>query len=439
MSPSPYLSRAIWSIALPAMLTNVATALFGIADLWVIGQLGDADAQAGVELGAKFMMGLLIVFNFLRTGTIALTAQASGRGDDQAQAATLARALGAATLIAALLLMLMPWAIPAGIAGLGGTGRMAGEAETYIRVRYLGGVFWLLNAVLIGWLIGRRRVRAVLAIEVAANAVHILLDLSFVLGAGWGVAGVAVATLLSEFGKLAAAAVVTAREPPARFALAAARDSATWTRRELGALFRLNRDLFFRTLLLTAAILLLTRAGADQGPLVLAANGILYQLFILSALILDGFESSAQVICGEAVGANDRARFRRTVSTTLSCGLAGGLLLTLVYAIAAEPLAMSFSTDPAVVATVGHYASWAIALPVAGVTSYIFDGVYIGATWTRALLLTMVVAVVLYAALLLLAAPLGNHGLWLAFTLFLLARAAAQAALLPRMERRTFA
>src|SRR3954451_14691041 len=98
------LHRAIWAIALPSMLTNVATALFGLADLWVIGQLGRADAQAGVELGAKFMMGLLVIFNFLRTGTIALTAQAAGRGDDPTQAATLARALGAAAVIAALLL-----------------------------------------------------------------------------------------------------------------------------------------------------------------------------------------------------------------------------------------------------------------------------------------------------------------------------------------------
>ena len=103
--------RAIWAIALPSMLTNVATALFGLADLWVIGQLGDAEAQAGVEIGAKFMFGMLIVFNFLRTGTIALTAQAAGRRDDAAQAATLARGLGAAMAIGLLLLLAMPLAI----------------------------------------------------------------------------------------------------------------------------------------------------------------------------------------------------------------------------------------------------------------------------------------------------------------------------------------
>src|SRR3954467_7523164 len=123
------LHRAIWAIALPSMLTNVATALFGLADLWVIGQLGDAEAQAGVEIGAKFMMGLLVVFNSLRTGTIALTAQAAGRGDEQTQAATLVRAAGLALLIGAILLGLMPLAIPAGLDLLHAQSGVAAEAR----------------------------------------------------------------------------------------------------------------------------------------------------------------------------------------------------------------------------------------------------------------------------------------------------------------------
>src|SRR5437868_3083982 len=176
------------------MLTNVATALFGLADLWVIGQLGDADAQAGVEIGAKFMMGLLVVFNFLRTGTVALTAQAAGRADEEAQAAALVRAAGLALLIAAVLLLAMRPAITGGLDLLHARGAVAVEAHTYVGIRYWGGGLWLLNAVVVGWLIGRRRVRAVLAVEVAANLVHIGLDVLFVLGLGWGVAGVATAT-----------------------------------------------------------------------------------------------------------------------------------------------------------------------------------------------------------------------------------------------------
>jgi len=436
---APGFHRAIWAIALPAMLTNVATALFGLADLWVIGQLGDAEAQAGVELGAKFMMGLLVVFNFLRTGTIALTAQASGRRDAEAQAATLARALGLGLVIAALLLAAMPLAIPAGLELLYARGGVAEHARTYVGIRYWGGLLWLINAALVGWLIGRRQVRAVLAVEVAANLIHIGLDLLFVLGFGWGVAGVAFATLLSEGGKLLALGAIAARDAPARqgFRLVFARE--TWHRAALGALLRMNRDLFIRTLLLTGAILMLIRDGAFEGPVILAANGILYQFFIFSALLLDGFESAAQVLCGEAVGARDRHLFRRLVRALLLWGLALGALVTLFYALAGEPLAASFSTDLAVVEATLTYLPWALFLPVLGVTAFVFDGVYIGATWTRALLVTMAAAFGIYAALLLATGPLGNHGLWLAFTIFLVVRAAGQALLLPRLERATFA
>ena len=435
----PGLNRAIWAIAFPSMLTNVATALFGLADLWVIGQLGDAEAQAGVEIGAKFMFGMLIVFNFLRTGTIALTAQAAGRSDDPAQAATLARGLGAALAIGLGLLLVMPLAIPLGLDILHARGGVAEEARAYVGIRYWGGLLWLLNAALVGWLIGRRRVRAVLAIEVAANILHIGLDLLFVLGFGWGVAGVAFATLASEALKLLAAVAVAACEPPAASVWTSMGDRATWARSEIGALARMNRDLFLRTLILTGAILLLVRDGAHEGTLVLAANGILYQLFILSALILDGFESAAQVLCGEAVGARDRALFRRLVRALLLWGLAGGALISLAYLLAGEPFAASFSKDPGVVATTLAYLPWAILLPLLGVSSYVFDGIYIGATWTRALLLTMVAAFWVYGALLLATGPLGNHGLWLAFSLFLLVRALAQLALLPRLMRSTFA
>lgn len=431
-------SRAIWTIALPSMLTNVATALFGIADLWVIGQLGEAEPQAGVELGAKFMMGLLIVFNFLRTGTVALTAQAAGRGDEAAQAETLARALGLSLAIGLMLLALKPVIVPWGMELLQASGGVAREAGIYVGIRYWGGLLWLVNVALTGWLIGRRRVRAVLWTEIFANIIHIALDLLFVLGFGWGVAGVAAATLLSEGGKTLALSIVAARQAPARAALAVAGRRETWNATSMGALLRLNRDLFLRTLLLTAAILLLTRQGAQQGPLVLAANGILYQLFILSALILDGFESSAQVLCGEAVGAKDRRRFDALVKALLLWGLAGGALFSLIYAAAGASFAASFSTDPEVVATTLAYVPWAVLLPVLGVSSYVLDGIYIGAMWTRALLVTMATACAVYAALLFAAADMGNHGLWLAFTLFLVARAAAQALLLPGLRRATF-
>jgi MATE family multidrug resistance protein len=281
-------------------------------------------------------------------------------------------------------------------------------------------------------------VRAVLAVEVGANLLHILLDLGLVLGLGLGVTGVAAATLSSETAKLVALAAITFRERPARRAIDIVRKPATWSVGELSGLLRLNRDLFGRTLLLTTATVLLTRAGAQQGAVILAANAILYQLFLLSALLLDGYEAAAQVLCGEALGAGRRDEFQRLVRAILAWGGITAAVITLVYALAGARLASTFSTVPAVIAAVHSYLGWAVAMPAVGVASFVFDGVFIGSSWTRAMLTSMAVALAGFVVMLFLARPLGNHGLWLAFSLFFVLRAAAQAVQLPRLIRRSF-
>lgn len=426
-------SRLVWSIALPAMLTNVATALFGLADMWVIGRLGDAAAQGAVELGAKFMMGLLIVFAFLRTGTVALTAQAAGSGNRDEQSAILTRSLAAALAIGLALLLVRPVVIEGGLSLLEAEGDVSTNARIYIDIRYWVGTAWLLNCVLGGWLIGQRRVRTILAVEIVANAVHVALDLALVLWVGWGIAGVAVATASSELLKLAILAGIVAREPSARRALAAVRDRATWDAGALRRLFTLNRDLFLRTLLLTIAMLMLARNGAQQGPVVLAANGILFQIFILSTLIVDGFESAAQVLCGEAKGGRDRKRFVRVLRSCLLWASATGLAIAVAYLFLGSLFAASFSTNPAVIATTATHIGWVVLLAILGVFASVLDGVFVGAGWTRAMVITMAIAMAAYAAALFLAAPIGNNGLWLAFSIFFIIRGLGQIVLLPHL------
>lgn len=429
-------ARLVWAIALPAMLANVATALFGLADMWTIGRLGDPAAQGAVELGAKYMLGILNVFNFLRTGTVALTAQAAGRGDAEAQAATLARALGAAGAIGAIMLLAMPFAVPYGLDLLEAHGPLRTAASRYVEIRYWSGPVWLVNCVLVGWLIGRRRVRAVLTVEIAANAVHIALALTLVLGLQWGVAGVAMATVLSELFKSVLLFAFVLRETAARTALTVARQRTTWAKASLKTLFAINRDLFLRTALLTTALLLMARSGAQQGMLVLAANGILFQLFMLTTLILDGFESAAQVLCGEAIGARDRKRFTAALRATILCGGGLAIALSAIGFVAGGMLSSIFSTDQNVIATAARYAIWLGVLPLAGFASFVLDGVFVGAGWTRAMLGTMMVAMAVYVALLFAVGPLGNNGLWLAFCVFFVVRAIGQIAVLPRLMRR---
>ncbi len=420
------------------MATNVATALIGIADIWVIGRLGDAPAQGAVELGARLLMGILFTFNFLRSATTGLTAQAVGQGSEIEKIAALLRASLCALLIGGILLSAKPLIVPLGLDFLKAAGDVRTDAAAYIDIRFWAAPAWLLNAAFIGWLIGLRRMRTVLVIEVAINLIHVGLDALFVLHFDLGVEGIATATLISEILRLLLLA--TAILPSARAAALwrAAKDPALLKASHMLALFRVNRDLFMRTLILVIAMMLLTRQGAQQGPVILAANAILFQMFMLSALLLDGFENAAQVLCGETVGAKDRAAFVQTTRATLSRGLGVAALLALVFAVAGDAIVGSFSTDAEVTATVQHYAVWLIAIPIAGVASFVFDGVFIGATWTRAMMMTMLFAAIIYGLMLWLTAPLGNHGLWLSFTVFLIVRAAGQALMIPALAARTF-
>ena len=287
-----------------------------------------------------------------------------------------------------------------------------------------------------GWLIGQRRVRIILFTEVIANAAHIALDLALVLWVGCGIAGVAVATAGSELLKLALLTAAVARVPAASRALAAIGQRATWSATALRLLFSLNRDLFLRTLLLTVAMLLLARIGAQQGPVVLAANGILFQIFLLSSLIVDGFESAAQVLCGEARGSGHRDGFVVVLRAALIWAFVTGVLIGIVYIFAGGALAASFSTNYEVIAATASYIGWTGLLAVLGVFVSVFDGVFVGAGWTRAMLLTMVGAMAIYAAALQLTGPLDNNGVWLAFSLLFVARSAGQLCLLPGLIRR---
>lgn len=435
---APHDPRAIWSIAIPAMATNVATALIGIADIWIIGQLGEAAAQGAVEMGARLLMSLLVIFNFLKTATTGLTAQAAGQGNDTEKMAALLRASVIALAIGLILLATKSLTIPLGLDLLAAEGTVRNGAAVYIDIRFWAAPAWLINAAIVGWLIGLRRVRIVLAIEIAINLLNVGLGVLFVLVWDMGVAGIAYATLISEFTKFAL--LILAVLPAARVSalIAAARDRDLWNSARMGSLFRVNRDLFLRTVLLTIAIMMVTRQGAILGTNILAANAILFQMFMLTALLLDGFENAAQVLCGEAIGAKERDSFDKTVRRIMLRGIGTALILTGVFAITSGWIVASFSTDPNVVETVLRYDIWLLALPLAGVASFVMDGVFVGATWTRAMLGTMAAAFVAYGLMLWLTTPYGNHGVWLSFTVFLAIRAVGQFVMIPRLAARTF-
>ncbi|RGP40164.1 DNA-damage-inducible protein [Altererythrobacter insulae] len=199
-----------------------------------------------------------------------------------------------------------------------------------------------------------------------------------------------------------------------------------------------NRDLFLRTLVLTVALAAITRLSAERGPDVLAANGIIYQLFIFTALLLDGFENAAQVLNGERAGAKDSKGFAAYTSAILWRGFAVASLVSSGFVFFSDPILASFAATPDVARVAQSQAIWLVIIPYAGVASFVLDGVFVGASWTRAMLISMIGASVTFALSLWLTWPLGNAGLWGSFVVFLAVRAGLQAAMMPQLTKRTF-
>ncbi|WP_341711709.1 MATE family efflux transporter [Erythrobacter sp.] len=426
--------RVIWAIALPAMVTNVATALIGVGDMWIVGQLGDAPTQGAVDVGAKLFAVLFTVMNFLKTGTTGLVAQAGTRSGNSEQFGILMRGLFVGLTIAALLLFARPILLPAMLDALGAQDAVHEAADAYAGIRYWSAPAVMANFALVGFLVGRRQMTQVLVIEVAYNLLNVALGLWLALGLHWGIEGIAWASVAAECTKLAACTMLVFGRNSGGLRVKL-HQGAHLSLAALKPFLLVNRDLFLRTVMLMVSIAALTRLSAERGPVVLAANGIAYQLFILSALLLDGFENAAQVLNGERMGAEDRRGFRAYFRAILLRGLGTAALLAAVFAALGHTIIAGFAATPEVAVEALALLPWIVAMPLAGVTSFVFDGVFVGASWTRALLLSMAGAAMGYAALLWLTWPLGNNGLWLSFIAFLLMRAGLQAVQMPRLLR----
>lgn len=436
VAPPAVDARLIWAIALPAMVTNVATALIGLGDMWIVGRLGDAPTQGAVDIGARLFALLFITMNFLKTGTTGLVAQDGTRAGIEAQAQTLARGLVVGLSIAAILLLFKPLLLPLLLSLLGADGEVLSAARVYADIRYWSAPGVMANLALVGFLIGTRRVKAALAIEVGYNLLNVALGYWLALPRGMGIAGIGWSSFAAEYAKLAVALAVVLATSAGRPLLAALKARATVRWANLRPFLSVNRDLFLRTLILITALAALTRLGAERGPVMLAANGILFQLFTLQALLLDGFENAAQVLNGERKGAADRVGFLRVTGAIMQRGFVVAGLVSAVTLVAIGPVVISFAATESVASTALAFAPWLVFLPFAGVASFIFDGVFVGASWTRALLVSMLGAAILLAVALKLTWALGNDGLWISFGLFLIARALIQWAMLPRLAAR---
>ncbi|MFC5561515.1 MATE family efflux transporter [Methylobacterium aerolatum] len=418
-------------------LANVTTPLLGFVGAAVIGRLGDAALLGAIALGAVVFDALFWSFGSLRMATAGLTAQAVGAGDTAETDRTLARALAAGGL-AGLIIVLLQWPIgQAAFAVSGASPAVQAALASYFVIRILSAPFVLANYALLGSILGRGRTDLGLVIQVAINLINIALTLALVLGADLGIAGAALAALGAEAAGLVLGLFVVTRlgSRPFRVPLAEIRDGAA-LRRTLSV----NLDVIVRTLAIIAAIVLFSALGARQGDVTLAANAVLWNLFMIGGFFLDGFATAAETLCGQAVGARDAAAFRASASLSLRWCLGFGLVVSLLALAGGGTFIDLVTTNAAVREAARATLPLAALAPVTAAAAFAYDGIFIGATWTRAMRNLMLLAFAVFAAALGIVEVmgLGNPGLWIAFLVFLGARGMSQGVAFPGLVRRTF-
>ncbi|MCO4843427.1 MAG: MATE family efflux transporter [Yoonia sp.] len=403
--------KRVLTIALPIVLSNATVPILGVVDTGVVGQLGEAAPIGAVGIGAIILTAFYWIFGFLRMGTAGLTAQASGAQDDAEVAALLSRALligfgaGVVMILGQVPLFWLAFKVsPA-------TPEVETLARDYMQIRVWSAPATIGLYGIIGWLIAQERTRGVFAIQVLMNGLNIGLDLLFVLHFDFGVAGVGWATFLAEWGGLALG-LWLCRDA---FAGTGWRDKArVFDRVRLINMGLVNTDILIRSVLLQAIFVSFLFWGADFGNVQLAANQILLQFLNVTAYALDGFAAAAESLVGQALGAKNVARLRRGAILTSGWGAAICAGLAVVFAVFGGTIIDIMTTAPEVQDAARVYLPYMVAAPIVGVASWMFDGIFIGATRSRDMRNMMVVSALAYfGAVIPLMWAFGNHGLWL--------------------------
>ncbi len=424
------IDRDILRIALPSIVSNITVPLLGLMDVAITGHLGAASYIGAIAIGSMVFNVMYWLFGFLRMGSSGLTSQALGRRDLQGVVSLLVRAEVIA-LVIALAFLLFAWPLRM-LADL----IMSPSAEvrplfhTYFNICIWGAPASLGLYSLSGWFIGMQNSRSPMVVAIFQNVVNMVVSLFLVVVCGMKVEGVALGTLIAQWSGFLLALGLCWKyygKTIKRYRLTPDLSQRGEGRENLSVFFRVNRDIFLRTLCLASVMLFFTSAGSRSGDVILAVNTLLMQFYLLFSYVMDGFAFAGEALSGKRKGAGNYVALHATVRRLFRWGAALTVAFTLLYVLCGQLFVSLLTDDGQVRAASADYLPWAVAVPAFGVMAFLWDGVFIGMTLTRGMLVSSFVATLLFFALYVLLFPiLGNHGLWIAFMVYLLMRGVIQ-------------
>ena len=422
------INKRILQIAVPSIISNITVPLLGLIDVTIVGHLGAAAYIGAIAVGGMLFNIIYWIFGFLRMGTSGMTSQAYGKHDLDEVARLLLRSVGVGLLIAIILVALQYPIRKLAFTFIQTTEEVERLATLYFRICIWGAPAMLGLYGFAGWFIGMQNSRFPMYIAITQNIVNIAASLCFVYLFHMKVAGVAWGTLTAQYAGFLMALLLWRRY------YGGLKKHVAWhevlKKEAMLRFFQVNRDIFLRTLCLVIVTLFFTSAGAAQGEIVSAVNTLLMQLFTLFSYIMDGFAYSGEALVGKYVGANNRLALYRTVRQLFIWGVGLSTGFTLLYFFGGKSFLGLLTNETSVIREAGNYFYWVLAIPLTGFAAFLWDGIFIGATATRQMFYSMLVAsgsffLVYYS----LHEWMGNHALWLAFIVYLSLRGIMQAAL----------
>ncbi|MEG1076572.1 MAG: MATE family efflux transporter [Mucinivorans sp.] len=418
--------RKIVHLAIPNIISNITIPLVGMVDLAIVGAMGSTTLLGGIAIGTAIFNLLYWNFGFLRMGTSGLTAQAYGRRDFVEIQRVLMRSLTVACAIAALILALQVPLADLILRFMDSSPAVESAAREYFFYRVWAAPATLSLYAFKGWFIGMQNSRSPMWIAIFINVINVIASLVLAFPLGMGLAGVALGTAVAQWSG-AGLAIVMLVKYYGRYFDVYRLFEGVFEPRSLAMFFRLNRDIFIRTLCLVAVFTYFTKASSSMGNITLAANTLLLQLFTLFSYFMDGFAYAGEALAGRYTGSRNAGRLHRTVSAIFKVGATVAVVFSLLYLFGGQYILMIFSPEASVMEAAMASMNYVAMVPVIGFAAFLMDGLLVGMTRSKVMRDAMLIATALFFGLYFaLVGTLGSSALWIAFLSYLAARGGLQ-------------
>ena len=426
-------NKRVLTIAIPIVLSNITVPILGAVDTAVVGQLGKAAPVAAVGVGAIIITSFYWLFGFLRMGTTGLVAQAVGSKDESEVRAYLLRALILGLLAGLFIFTLRTPLMELGLWISPASSDVEELAQKYISIRVWSAPAAIGLYGIVGWLIALERTKSVLFLQFFMNGVNVLLDIWFVLVLNWGVQGVAIATVIAEVSALILGLLICYDRfkdkswPTLRIVFSIAR---------LKNMLSINLDILLRSIILEVIFVSFLLYGGKFGDVKLAANQVLLQFLHIAAHGLDGFALAAETLVGQAFGKKDRSILRKSIIVSSKLAFLLSCIMAISFLLFGSSLIDLMTTAENVRLEAKSYIIFITLVPILGVSAYMLDGIFIGATKTKDMRNMMFITLIFYVIAVLLLVPyFQNTGLWSALLISFIVRGATLAFRYPSLEK----